>query len=521
MDILITSAGKSKRFKKEGYLKPKFLLQIDEKPILLHVTEMFSKDDTFHFVFNKKHVSEYPEILEIIKINIKKYNIYEIEPNDEGPVYSALQVTGIPDKSPFILSYCDFFVEWNYTEFKNIVHGYDMAIPSFKGFHPASYGKTTYAYTKVDNKNELIDLKEKESFTKNRVDEYANSGIYYFKNWKTFDINSNKLMEEGYGILNEGYASLIANIINQNGGKVLITEITKFICLGTPEDYEMYKFWSDYFLGKEFSTPPNYCSDVNLIPMAGLGSRFKNESYNVLKPLIQIGKQPMFSKASSSFPKANNWIFIFRNSLKLKNSKLLKKVKSSFNNCYIKIIDEVTSGQAATCLTVKNKLKKDQSLFIASCDYISIFNNKEWLKCYNDSKTDVYIWTFKTKNIIVRNHKAFAYCKINKKTKRVIKVVEKEVISDYPGNDNMVIGSFWFRNALDFVEAAETAIRNNDSVNGEHYIGNSLNHLIRKGKTIKVFEVEKWISFGDPFELDIYYYWESFFYNRYKKKTLR
>ena len=521
MDILITLAGKSKRFQEAGYLRPKFLLEIDEKPILLHVTEMFSKDDTFHFVFNKEHISKYPEILEIIKINIRNYSIYKIEPNNDGPVYSALKATGIPDKTPFILTYCDFFVEWDYNLFKNSVHGYDMAIPSFKGFHPASYGKTKYAYTKVDSKNELIGLKEKESYTENRVNEFANSGIYYFKSWKTFEVNSNKLISNGYGPLKEGYVSLIANVIKQNGGKVLITEITKFICLGTPEDYEMYKFWSEYFLGKGFFTGPTNFSDVNLIPMAGLGSRFKSENYNVLKPLIQIGNQPMFSKASNSFPKAKKWIFIFRNSLKMKNSKLLKEVKNSFPNSYIKVIDETTSGQAATCLTVKDKLKKNQSLFIASCDYISIFNNNEWLKCYNETTTDVYIWTFKTKNIIVRDHKAFAYCEINKKTNSVTRVVEKDLISGDPGNDNMVIGSFWFRNAEDFIEAAETAIRNNDNVNGEHYIGNSLNHLIKKGKTVKVFEVDKWISFGDPFELDVYYYWESFFYNRYKTKALK
>jgi hypothetical protein len=84
----------------------------------------------------------------------------------------------------------------------------------------------------------------------------------------------------------------------------------------------------------------------------------------------------------------------------------------------------------------------------------------------------------------------------------------------------MVIGSFWFRNTSDFIEAAEVSIRDDNSINGEHYIGNSLNYLIKKGKTIKVFEVDKWISFGDPFELEVYYYWEEFFYNRYSKRNL-
>ncbi len=520
MNIVITLAGQSRRFKNAGFLKPKFLLKVDGKPIMLHVTDMFSRNDNFYFIFNKNQIKENKEILDIIKSNFINYKIIEIEPHEKGPVFSAMQIKDISKDEPLIISYCDFFVEWNYNEFINSVLDYDMVIPSFKGFHPASFGKTTYAYTKIDVNNELIELKEKESFTNNRINEYANSGIYYFKSWETFESNAKNLIIEGYGNLKEGYVSLLANIIKRKGGKVLITEIKKFICLGTPEDYNMYNFWSDLFLKEEFKTNDENYSDINLIPMAGLGSRFVKESYNVLKPLIQIGNKSMFIKSSNSFPKANEWIFIFRNSLKLKNSNLFKVINLNFKNNYIKVIDQNTSGQAATCLLVKDRLKRNKSLFIASCDYFNIFNQSKWKESLEDKTVNVYIWTFKTKNIVVRDHDAFAYCVIDDTTKIVKEIVEKSTISDYPENDHMVIGSFWFRNSLDFILSAENAVSNNINVNGEHYIGNSLNYLISIGRKIKVFEVDKWVSFGDPFELDIFYYWEEFFYNRYSQKQV-
>lgn len=517
MDIVITLAGKSRRFKSAGYKKPKFLLEIDNKPILLHVTEMFSREDNFHFIFNNKQICENPEIIDLIKSNILNYNINEIEPHENGPVYSCLKLSNIPKDKPLIITYCDFFVTWNYLKFKNSVGNYDMAIPSFKGFHPASFGKTTYAYTKVNSKNEMIELKEKESFTNNRSNEFANSGIYFFKNWQVFEKNSKKLINEGFGNLEEGYVSLVSNIIKKNGGKILITEVEKFICLGTPEDYEMYRFWSDFFLKQEFISDNVCVSDVNLIPMAGLGSRFKKESYDVLKPLIQIGNKSMFIKASDSFPKSKKWVFIFQNSLKFKNSNIVKIIDENFPVNDIELINHLTSGQAATCLLAKKHLKIGESLFIASCDYITIFNTKKWEIAFNDFEIDVYIWTYKTKNILVRNENAFAYCVVDNETNLVNKVVEKSTISDNPGNDPMVVGSFWFRNSNDFILAAENSIKNNVNVNGEHYVGNSLNHLINIGKKIKIFEIDKWISFGDPFELDVYYYWEDLFFNINKK----
>ena len=54
MNIVITLAGKSLRFKSQGYNKEKFLLNIGEnKTILNKVVEMFNFNDTFHFVVSK------------------------------------------------------------------------------------------------------------------------------------------------------------------------------------------------------------------------------------------------------------------------------------------------------------------------------------------------------------------------------------------------------------------------------------------------------------------------------------
>ena len=84
MNIIITLAGQSRRFKNAGFLKPKFLLELDGKPIILHVTDMFSRNDNFYFVFNKNQIKDNREILEIIKSNFINYKIIEIEPHERS-----------------------------------------------------------------------------------------------------------------------------------------------------------------------------------------------------------------------------------------------------------------------------------------------------------------------------------------------------------------------------------------------------------------------------------------------------
>jgi NDP-sugar pyrophosphorylase family protein len=513
MNVVFTLAGKSKRFKSEGYKKPKFLLKIGGNTILESIIKIFSEEDNFYFVFTKEQLLEYPEINQLIKSKIKKFEIITIDSHEKGPAFSSLQIKGINPSEPVIISYCDFLVEWSYKSFLSNVMDYDMVIPSFVGFHPCSFGDTYYAYSRINSKNELLELKEKQSFTKERHNELANAGIYYFKSYDLFKKYAENLIENDLNPNEEAFVSLIANKIVENKGLVLITEVNKYICLGTPYDYQMFCFWYEYFHTDKRESKEITLADINLIPMAGNGSRFKKEGYNSIKAMIQIENESMFLKTTKSFPKSKEWIFIFRDTPKLKYSSIMSVISDSFNNVKVITLEKETSGQAATCLEAKKFLEPKKSLFIASCDYVSIYNQQKWEELVKyETDVDIYIWTYKPNDIIVKNYNAFAYCKLDPISGQVLEVKEKETISENPKNDEMIIGSFWFRNANDFIDSAENAIKKDITVNGEHYIGNSLNYLINKGKIIRTFEVNKWVSFGDPFELEVHNYWEDFFF---------
>ena len=91
------------------------------------------------------------------------------------------------------------------------------------------------------------------------------------------------------------------------------------------------------------------------------------------------------------------------------------------------------------------------------------------------------------------------------------KVIEKKTISNTPYLDPLVVGTFWYRKSNDFKIAAKNTVKNNITVNGEHYVGTSINYLIEKGKKFVIFDIDQWISYGDPFELRVLEYWEEHF----------
>ena len=508
MDVIITAVGQSLRFKNNSIDIPKYLLEFDNKTVIEHTINLFDYTDSFHVIFNKLDFKKYQTRILNIKNRYKKINFYSINSHNLGPVYSLLEVKELLNiKGPVIISYNDFLVKWDYEKFKREVHGFHGAIPCFSGFHPSSLGKTLFGYVKKNKKNLLIDIKEKKSFTRNPINEEASCGLYYFKSFKLFKEYAEILIQKKSNkINNEYYVSLVFKEMIKKKLLIYVSKINKFICLGTPDHYNKFKFWHDYF--KEKSSK-NYCyNQINLIPLAGMGERFKIKKYKVPKPFIPIENNPMIITSCKSLPKTKNWIFLIHKK-HLKKYPIERKLKKEFFGRIIPV-NKNTAGQLATCYLAKGFLRKEKPLFISSCDYKVIFSHKKLQNIINDKTVDGIIWTTKLKNIYHDNANNFAYCKII--NNRISEIIEKETISDNPLDDLMVLGCFWYRSCNDFLESAENAFKKNIMVNNEFYVGKSINYLIKKKKKRFVnFNVDYWISFGNPFELDIFHYWEDYF----------
>ena len=248
MNVLITLAGQSKRFYKAGYKKPKFLLPIGNSTVISEVVKKFDDNDTFHFVLTEEQITENHNLKDYIKNLRKNIHLNIIKSHNLGPVYSALQAKSIRDESSIIISYCDFLIDWDYKKFKREIYGYDGAIVSFKGFHPSSFTGTLYCYLKIKNKL-ITELREKKSFTTKPSNEFASTGIYYFKNFGTFKKNGYRALEDKKMVkkYKEIYVSLPYTYLLNEKTNILNFEVERFVSLGTPKDYEEFIHWLNFF----------------------------------------------------------------------------------------------------------------------------------------------------------------------------------------------------------------------------------------------------------------------------------
>lgn len=511
MHIIIPMSGMGNRFVEAGYITPKPLIEIDGKPIIEHVINLFPGEIKFTFICNSLHLKG-TNMRTVLNKICPSGQIIEIKSHKKGPVYAVSQMLDyIDDEEEIIINYCDFGTYWDYSDFLKHTRNRnaDGAIPSYKGFHPHMLGTTNYAFIK-EHHQWFIEIKEKEPFTNNRMNEYASNGTYYFKKGSIVKKYFSEILVSNEHINGEFYVSLIYNFLKRDGLKTSIYEIQHMLQWGTPNDVEEYLRWSNYFnkitIKKE---KINIQNCISLIPLAGFGSRFSKEGYDTPKPLLEVSGRPMIVQAANSLPKSSEYRFVC-----LKNHlleyKLEKELKQNFENVSIIDIEKVTEGQAVTCDIGLFQSDLNKKLIIGATDNGMLFDEKKLESLIQDNETDAIIFTFKNHVSSKQNPQMYGWVKTINNQASDISV--KKQISETPENDHAIVGTFFFKNVELFKKGYQELISKNVRINNEFYVDSLMKELILLGYNVKIFEVTDYICWGTPNDYKTFKYWQSYFH---------
>jgi len=514
-------SGAGRRFLDAGYIAPKPLIPVDGKPMIEHVVNMYPGEKKITFICSRAHLNS-TNLRQVLGRIAPKGRILAIEPHKKGPVYAVSKAVDlIEEDEEVIVSYCDFSKYYDYHEF--LLHtrnrDADGAITCYKGFHPHMLYPTNYAFVRHE-KQWLLEIREKQSFTDNRMEEYASDGTYYFKKGAYVKKYFQKLMDRKIGFNGEYYVSMVYNLMLEDNLKISIYDIVNMLQWGTPRDMEEYQGWSDFF--KDAIKPRKnilpLAKSINLIPMAGKGMRFSKEGYVVPKPLVRVSGKSMVVQAARSLPSAERHIFICLEEHFGKYA-LGREIKKYFPRAKIIRIKKITGGQACTCeIGLKNE-DMDAPLLIAPADSMVGWDNDKYKKLINSRGVDCVAWSFKRHHMAELKPQMYGWIKTDGNDNAAGVSVKAPVSSD-PYNDHGISGIFWFKKTRIFFDGLMDLYRNNVRVNGEFYVDSVIDRLIKSGYKVKVFPAERYISWGTPDELKTFEYWQMFFH-RYGRHPYR
>lgn len=517
MQIVIPMSGFGERFRRAGYSVPKPLIEIDGKPIIAHVIDMFPGEQDFVFICNQDHLDN-PEYCmgSILRRYCPTGRIIGIPAHKLGPIHAIRQVEHLidPDR-PVIVNYCDFACYWDWYHFKEFVAKVPCtgAIPAYKGFHPHTLGSTNYAYIREAN-GWVLDIQEKQPYTDNRMEEFASSGTYYFASGKIMSEAFSMTMEQKLDVGGEYYVSLAYKPMLAAGMPVVVYPLQHFMQWGTPDDVAEYNGWSTVFrrLSDAESVQP-VPRGALVIPMAGLGKRFANEGYLVTKPLIPVSGKPMVAQATSDLPAAIDHVFVLRIDMP-GYQEISDELKRLYPGAVIETIPSVTEGQACTALIGLDALERTIGsvtgpVTFGACDNGALYDAKAFQQLATNPNVDVVVWGARGHANAVRHPNMFGWIDVDNGQVRGISV---KVPLESPATDPVVLGTFTFRRADDFRRVVRHLIARDGRVNGEFYIDSCINDAIELGLQCKLFEVDSFISWGTPNDLRTFEYWQSCFH---------
>jgi NDP-sugar pyrophosphorylase family protein len=260
----------------------------------------------------------------------------------------------------------------------------------------------------------------------------------------------------------------------------------------------------------------NHSIKANLIvPMVGTGSRFRKAGYDTYKPFILIDDKPMIKHVMDAFPNDVTKYIIY--SSDLVTEKELNYLKSQ-PNVVVCPVDAHKDGPVFSIVQAEKYLPLNESYFVSYCDIFWTWDYANDVQPFLNNDGIVFTRKKFHPHLVKDNFSAF--CKpSNSDSTFLEKIQEKKSFTEDWMNEPLSVGVFYFKSGNEMISAFKKMITEDNRVAGEFFPSVSFNEFVSKNKNIKLIDVDFFIHWGLPAQLNDYNHWISFFKKLREPKT--
>jgi capsule biosynthesis phosphatase len=228
-----------------------------------------------------------------------------------------------------------------------------------------------------------------------------------------------------------------------------------------------------------------------IIPIGGIGQRFKDEGYDLPKPLISaLGKPMIYHVIGSLYLESTDTVHIvYHNHLKEFNFETLIKFYFPYINIKFISLDYLTKGAAETVLRGLETFTEEElndNILLLDCD---TFYNDDIVAGYKSAPTKNAIFYFNSTD----PNPIYSYINLDGIT--VTDIKEKIKISD-----NANTGAYGFESSRELKQYCTKVL----DLDKEVYISCVYEEMLKDNKTIIGGKIESFNCVGTPLQLKTY-----------------
>lgn len=239
LHLIMPMGGHGSRFFNNGYVIPKPLLEIHNKPFFYWAIQSIKKFiplKSLTCIVLQEHITHF-QIDEKIKVYFPEANIIVIPEVLNGAVLTCLEgVKQLPDNEPILFNDCDHaFVSKSFYDFcvNKEFESLDGALLCFES------NESKFSYLECNKDGRVLRTVEKQP-----ISSHAICGAYYFKNTTLFKIAVNEYLS--HCNYSEYYVSGVYNELIKMQKNIGYFSVDKHITFGTPEEYQIAEKVEDF-----------------------------------------------------------------------------------------------------------------------------------------------------------------------------------------------------------------------------------------------------------------------------------
>ncbi len=245
--LMIPMAGEGSRFSKNGYKKPKPLIEVSGLPMFKQAVDDMPRSKTIKFLI-RSDVPFFNQLKKSIKEEYQKSELKILKGSTLGQADTCFKgLKGLDLNEPLTISACDMGVIYDEKIFASLMNNnsIDVIVWGCRKYPGAIKNPSMYGW--VNEEDKLVNKIFVKKVFKNPKTDPCIIGTFTYKKAEDF-MNSSKLLFKNNNLVNgEFYVDSVINESISLGLNVVFMEVDYFLCWGTPNDLKTFNYWQECF----------------------------------------------------------------------------------------------------------------------------------------------------------------------------------------------------------------------------------------------------------------------------------
>lgn len=259
MNVLIPMAGAGSRFTQAGYDLHKPIIPVSSHlaaktvPMVVAAVEDLQLDldaPSTRLIFVIRDFHAHDGVDRILLEWFPKARFIVIDKLTEGQADTCLLARDLIDNDePLLIGACDNGVLFSFDKFRTASREADAIVFTFRDNEAVLQNPRAYGWIRVKGE-QVTGVSIKVPISDTPMDDHAVVGTFWFKHGRDFVAAADAMIAAGDRINNEFYVDQVFKYLVNAGRDVRVLEVSRYICWGTPQDYEAYEqtisYWTEF-----------------------------------------------------------------------------------------------------------------------------------------------------------------------------------------------------------------------------------------------------------------------------------